>query len=288
VLGVLGMCLFAGTLPATKLAVGGFDPIFLTVFRAMLAGLAGLIVLIATRRPMLPRALWPEVFVAAFCTVLCFPLSVAFAMMTLPATHGAVVLGILPLATAAAAAVFAHERPSGGFWLASVAGTLLVLAFVFSRSGSLSISAGDLFLLGTVAAGATGYTLSGRLTQLMPGWEVISWQVTIFLPIAALATFVLWPPDVASVPAGAWAGLAYVGLVSQYSAFFVFNAAMAMGGIARIAQIMLLQPFATVLLAMLINREPIDSNTLLFAAGVVATVLIAQRMKVRRKILTPV
>lgn len=287
VLGFFGMCLFAGTLPATKLAIGGFEPLFLTVARATLAGLAGLLVLIATRRPLLPRALWLEVFVAAFCTVLCFPLSVAFAMMTVPATHGAVVLGILPLATAAAAALFAHERPSRGFWLASVAGTLLVLAFVFSRSGSLSVSAGDLFLLGTVAAGATGYTLSGRLTQLMPGWEVISWQVTIFLPVAAMATFALWPPELGSVPADAWAGLAYVGLVSQYSAFFVFNAAMAMGGIARVAQIMLLQPFATVLLALLINGEPIDTKTVSFAAGVVATVLIGQRMKVRRAMVIP-
>jgi drug/metabolite transporter (DMT)-like permease len=111
--------------------------------------------------------------------------------------------------------------------------------------------------------------------------------VTIFLPVAALATFALWPLELGSLPADAWAGLAYVGLVSQYSAFFVFNAAMAMGGIARVAQIMLLQPFATVLLALLINGEPIDTKTLSFAAGVVATVLIGQRMKVRRAMVIP-
>jgi drug/metabolite transporter (DMT)-like permease len=114
----------------------------------------------------------------------------------------------------------------------------------------------------------------------MAGWEVISWQVVIFLAPAALATFLLWPPDIARVPLSCWAGLAYVGLVSQYTAFFVFNAAMGMAGIARAGQIMLLQPFMIVALAAPVNGEPISLETVLFAAAVVATVLIAQRMRV--------
>ena len=186
-LGFLGMCLFAGTLPATRLAVSGFAPLFLTVARAALAGSAGLIVLVALRRPVLPRSLWLEMFGAALCTVVGFPLFAALAMMTVPAAHGGVVLGILPLATAAAAAIFAHERPSVGFWLASAAGALIVVIFMLRRSGGETFSAGDLFLLGTVASGALGYTFSGRLAAKMPGWEVISWQVVIFLPLAALA-----------------------------------------------------------------------------------------------------
>jgi drug/metabolite transporter (DMT)-like permease len=282
-LGFVGMCLFAGTLPATRLAVAGLDPLFLTVARATLAGCAGLAVLLLTRRAPPPRSLWLEMCAAAFCTVVLFPLLAALAMMTVPAAHGGVVFGILPLATAAAAAAFAHERPSSGFWLASAAGTIIVLTFVLRRSGGESITAGDLFLLGAVAAAAVGYTLSGRLTARMPGWEVISWQVVIVLPLAAAATPALWPADIASVAIPAWAGLGYVGLVSQYTAFFVFNAAMAMGGIARISQIMLLQPFMTVALAHAVNGEAIDTETVLFAAAVVVTVLIAQRMRVARR-----
>jgi drug/metabolite transporter (DMT)-like permease len=220
---------------------------------------------------------------AAFCTVLAFPLLAALAMTTVAAAHGGVVFGILPLATAAAAAIFTRERPSRGFWLASAAGTIIVLAFVFRRSADEAISVGDLFLLATVAAGAVGYTLSGRLATLMPGWEVISWQVLVLLPLAVAATFALWPADIASVPIASWAALGYVGLVSQYTAFFVFNAAMAMGGIARVGQIMLLQPFAIVALAWPVNGEPIDVETILFAAAVVTTVLIGQRMRVARQ-----
>jgi len=276
------MCLFAGTLPATRLAVSGFDPLFLTVARATLAGSAGLVVLVVLRRRVPPRSLWFEMFAAAICTVVCFPLFAALAMMTVPAAHGGVVLGILPLATAAAAAIFAHERPSLGFWLASAAGAIIVLIFIFRRSGSIIFSAGDLFLLGTVAAGALGYTFSGRLAARMPGWEVISWQVVIFLPLAAVTTFAFWPADIASVPIWSWAGLGYVGFVSQYTAFFVFNAALAIGGIARVGQVMLLQPFAIVALALPVNGEPINVETILFAAAVVATVLIGQRMRVVR------
>jgi drug/metabolite transporter (DMT)-like permease len=282
-LGFIGMCLFAGTLPATRLAISGFDPWFLTVARAALAGSAGLVVLLVLQRRVPPRSLWPEMFVAAVCTVVGFPLFAALAMMTVPAAHGGVVLGILPLATAAAAAVFAHERPSLGFWLASAIGAIIVLTFIFRRNAGETFSAGDLFLLGTVASGALGYTFSGRLAARMPGWEVISWQVVIFLPLAALATFALWPADIANVSISSWAGLGYVGFVSQYTAFFVFNAALAIGGIARVGQVMLLQPFVIVALALPVNGEPINVETILFAAAVVATVLIGQRMRVVRR-----
>ncbi len=279
-LGFVGMCLFAGTLPATRLAVSGLDPLFLTVARVTLAGSAALAVLVLTRRTLPTRELWGELAAAASCTVFGFPLLAAFAMMTVPAAHGGVVFGILPLATTACAAIFTHERPSAGFWLASAAGALIVLGFVLRRDGGETFSAGDLFLLGTVAAGALGYTLSGRLTSLMPGWEVISWQVVIFLVPAALATLLLWPADIAQVPLSCWTGLAYVGLISQYTAFFVFNAAMARAGIARTGQIMLLQPFVIVALAEPVNGEPISLETVLFAAAVVAAVLVAQRMRV--------
>ena len=281
-LGFLGMCLFAGTLPATRLALSGFAPLFLTVARAALAGSVGLIVLIARRRRVPPRSLWLEMFGAALCTVIGFPLFAALAMMTVPAAHGGVVLGILPLVTAAAATVFAHERPSPGFWLASVLGALIVVTFMLRRNGGMTFSAGDLFLLGAVLSGALGYTFSGRLATLMPGWEVISWQVVIFLPLAAAATFVLWPADIATAPISSWIGLGYVGLVSQYTAFFVFNAGLAIGGIARVGQVMLLQPFMIVALALPVNGEAIDVETILFAAAVVATVLIGQRMRVTR------
>lgn len=282
-LGFMGMSLFAGTLPATRAAVSGFDPIFLTVARAALAGVAGSIVVLSMRRPFPPPSLWPELLAAGFCTVIGFPLFAALAMMTVPAAHGGVVLGVLPLATAAAASALAHERPSRAFWLAGVAGAIIVLAFVFRRGGGPVFSSGDLFLLGTVAAGALGYTLSGRLAARMPGWEVISWQVVAFSPPAVLASLILWPGEISGVSALSWAGLAYVGLVSQYIAFFVFNAAMAISGIARVSQIMLLQPFIIVVLALPVNGEPIEIETIFFAAAVVTTVLLGQRMRVARR-----
>jgi drug/metabolite transporter (DMT)-like permease len=276
------MCLFAGTLPATRLAVIGIEPLFLTAVRVSIAGLAGLAVLLATRRRVPPRMLWPAFLAAALCSVFFFPLSVALAMMTVPVAHGGIVLGVVPLATAAAAALLARERPSLGFWLAGVAGSIIVLAFIYRQSGGVGFATGDLFLVVTVVSGALAYTFSGRLSMLMPGWVVISWQVVIGLPFALLATLLLWPAGLAQVPASSWAGLAYVGLVSQYSAFFVFNAAMVRIGIARVGQIMLLQPFVIVVLALPVNHEAIRLETLLFAAAVVVIVFVGQRMRVKR------
>lgn len=281
-LGLAGVCLFAGTLPATRLTVATIDPLFLTAARAALAGCAGAVLLLMLRRPLPPRDQWGSIVLGGLCTVVGFPVFTALAMVSVPAAHGGVVLGIVPLVTAGAAAIVARERPSAGFWLASLAGAAIVIAFVLSQREARSVALGDVYLLGTILAGAFGYALSGNLSTRMPGWEVVSWQVTAFLPLSVLAVFALWPHDLAAAPPAAWAGLAYVSFVSQFFAFFVFNAAMAMTGVARVGQLMLLQPFVIVVLAAPVNGEPIQVATLAYAAGVVATVVIGQRMRVRR------
>jgi len=282
-LGFAGVLLFGGTLPATRLTVGALDPFFLSAARAAIAGTCGLLVLLVFRRPLPPRRLWPQFALAGVCTIIGFPVFMALAMQHVPSSHGGVVLGIIPLATAAAAALVTHERPSPGFWLASAAGAIIVLVFMVRQSGAHTLQPGDLYLLGTVAAGAFGYALSGRLSMQRPGWEVISWQVALFLPLSLIATFVLWPPEIEQIPLRAWSGLAYVSFISQFFAFFVFNAAMAMGGVARVGQLMLLQPFVIVALSVPVNGEQFDVSTLLYAAAVVLVVLVGQRMGVSRR-----
>jgi drug/metabolite transporter (DMT)-like permease len=282
-LGFAGVLLFSGTLPATRVAVSALDPLFLSAARASIAGCCGLLLLLILRRPWPTRRLWRDLALTGLCTIVGFPVFMALAMAHVPASHGGVVLGIVPLATVAAAALVTHERPSLGFWLASLAGAAIVFVFMVRHSGAHTIELGDLYLLGTVLSGAFGYALSGRLSLQRPGWEVISWQVAMFLPFSLAATFVLWPPSLAGVSAQAWAALAYVSLVSQFSAFFVFNAGMAMGGVARIGQLMLLQPFVIVALAVPVNGERLDPSTLLYAAVVVAVVIVGQRMRVKRR-----
>ncbi len=281
-LGFAGVLLFGGTLPATRLTVAALDPLFLSAARAAIAGMSGLLLLVVLRRPLPPRKLWLQFALAGVCTIIGFPVFMALAMQHVPSSHGGVVLGIIPLATAAAAALVTHERPSLGFWLASAAGATIVVVFMVRQSGAYIFQLGDLYLLGTVVAGAFGYTFSGRLSMQRPGWEVISWQVALFLPLSLIATTALWPPAIDQIPLSAWAGLAYVSFISQFFAFFVFNAAMAMGGVARIGQLMLLQPFVIVALSVPVNGEQFDMSTLLYAAAVVTVVLVGQRMGVSR------
>ena len=281
-LGFIGMLMFAGTVPATRLAVGHLDPLFVTVARAVIAGVAAVVMLAAMRRRLPPRALWGEQVASAVCLVYGFPGFTALALMTVPAAHGGVVLGIMPLATAAAAALFAGERPSMGFWLAGLAGTGLVVVFALHRGRLGTFASGDLLFLGSIASGAIGYTLSAKLTRQIPGWEVISWSCAICLPPSAIACWLTWPSDVAAVPVSAWGAVVFVGLFPQFLSFFAWNKGLALGGIARVGQVLLLQTFAIIALAALVNGETIDVETIVFAAAVVATVLIGQRMRVAR------
>lgn len=277
-LGFVGVAIFGGTLPATRLAVSAIDPIALTAMRAAIAGLCSLVLLVVLRRPIPPRALWPQLVIAMLCVSVFFPLLMAFGMQTVDASHGGVVLGVLPIATALVAVAITHERPRPLFWIASLAGAALVIAFAL-RQGGGAMFVGDLLLFAAVIVSAIGYGFSGRLTASMPGWEVISWVLVIALPISIPATLLTMPADIMQIPAKPALGLLYVALFSQWIGFFAWNAGMAMGGIARVSQVQLLQPFVTFALAALFNDEAITLQIVLFAVAVVATVAISSRSR---------
>ncbi len=277
-LGFIGMAIFGGTLPATRIAVSAINPLSLTALRTAIAGVASLALLIVLRQPFPPRRLWLQLGVASLCVSILFPFLMAVSMTTVDASHGGVVMGALPIATALVAVLVTHERPRPLFWISSVAGAALVVAFAV-RQGGGSLSSGDLLLFAAVAASAVGYAFSGRLTIEMPGWEVISWALVIALPVSLPAAVFFLPGNTGEIPFKPWLALLYVSLFSQWIGFFAWNAGLAMGGIARVSQMQLLQPFVTFALASLFNGETITPQILLFAAGVVATVAISTRTR---------
>jgi drug/metabolite transporter (DMT)-like permease len=281
VLGFVGMMIFGGTLPATRIAVSAIDPLALTALRTAIAGLCSLALLMVLRRPFPPRRLWFQLAVAALCICIMFPFLMALAVQTVDASHGGVVMGALPIVTALVAVLITHERPKPLFWIASIAGAALVVAFAL-RQGGGSISSGDLLLFAAVAAAAIGYTFSGRLTAAsMPGWEVISWAVVIALPVSLPAAALTFPADYGHIALKPWLALLYVALFPQWIGFFAWNAGLAMGGIARVSQVQLLQPFVTFTLAAIFAGETITPQIVLFAAAVVGTVAISTRTRSR-------
>ena len=286
ILGAIAVTLFAASLPMTRLAVFALDPWFVTAARGALAGLVAAAVLAVLRRPIPWRDL-PRLALIALCLVIGFPGLMAVAMQSVPSAHGGVILGLLPIATAVAAVFVAGEKPSLFFWAMSVLGAAFVVAFS-TRDGAMMPVPGDLILFVSVAICGTGYAFSGTLARRMPGWEVISWAVAISLPILLPLTLLLWPDDVLNVPWPSWAGLLYLALISQYFGFWLWNNALAMGGVARIGQIQLLQPFATLALAAILLGEAIDLRMVLFATAVVVVVALGLRARVGSRVVEPV
>lgn len=280
-LGLVGVAIFGATLPMTRIAVAHLDPWFVTTGRAVVAGGAALAVLAVLRRPVPPPAVLLRLAAASALLVFGFPGFSAFAMRSVPAAHGGVVLGVLPLATAVIGAVFTRDRPAAAFWVWAVAGAAIVVAFAL-RQGSGHVEPGDVLLLGAVLSAATGYVISARLTLRMPGWEVISWAVVLALPVTIPVTLLHAPAEPASVPWEAWGAFLYLGLMSQYVGFFAWNAGLALGGVARVSQVQLLQTFVTLSLASLLAGEPLEPLTWVAALGVVATVLLGRKAGARR------
>jgi len=283
-LGLAGVAIFSLTLPFTRLAVRELDPLFLTLGRALGAAvLAG--GWLRLRRAALPgrAALWPLAIVALGC-VLGFPLLSSIAMRSVPASHGAVLAGLLPLATALYAALRGYERPSKGFWLVALLGTSLVLVFALSQGGG-ALQRADLLMFGAIAAAAAGYAEGGRLARRLGGQEVICWALVLAAIPAALLLLTL-PGDrlarLATAGPASWLAFGYVTMFSMFIGFFFWYRGLALGGVARVGQVQLLQPFLSLAGAAVLLGETLTMANVGFALAVIATVALGRHMQVQR------
>lgn len=279
--GFVGVFSFSLTLPATRAAVADLDPILVGLGRGVFAAILAAIVLRVTQQSRPSRQQLQGLIVVAIGVVLGFPLLSAWAMERLPAAHGAVVLGLLPLMTAIAGVLRAGDRPSLGFWIASAIGSATVVSFgIWSGAGTLQ--AADLALLGAVIAAAFGYAEGGRLAQKLGGWQVICWALVLAAPFEALPLALATDWSHLTASPTAWIGFAYVTLVSQFFGFFAWYHGLSIGGVARVGQIQLLQPFLTILASALLLGETITPVTVGSAGLVIASVAVGRRSTVER------
>lgn len=274
--GLLGVLIFSGSLPATRVAVMAFDPVFLTVARAAIAGLVALGLLLAfqVRRParddIVPLA------IVACGVVVGFPLLTAMALRHVTAAHSIVFVGLLPLSTAIFGVLRGGERPRPLFWLFSGLGSALVAGFALTQGLSAS-PVGDALMLGAIVVCGLGYAEGGELSRRLGGWQVICWALVLALPVMGLLALLLLPPSFAGVDDGAWLGLAYVSLFSMLLGFVFWYRGLAQGGIVAVSQLQLLQPFFGFALAATLLHEPVTPLMLVVTAAVVLCVTGARR-----------
>ncbi|WP_420562990.1 DMT family transporter [Thalassobaculum sp.] len=274
--GFLGMVIFSGSLPATRVAVMAFDPVFLTAARAAIAGLLGLALLLALRQRRPSRSDLPSLAIVALGVVVGFPLLTAMALQYVSSAHSILFIGLLPLATATFGYLRAGERPRPGFWLFSVLGAALVVGYALAQ-GIGSITWGDPLMLAAIVVCGLGYAEGGRLSRTVGGWQVISWALVLSLPAMLALTWATLPADFGHVDAAAWTGLAYVSLFSMLIGFVFWYRGLALGGIAAVGQLQLLQPFFGLALAALLLGEAVSITMLALTLGVVACVVGARR-----------
>jgi len=282
-LGIFGVIAFGLTLPITRFVVPYFNPIFIGLGRAVLATFFAVSLLIITKQSIPNKSQCYKLFIVALGVVVGFPVLSAWAMQTLPSSHGGVVLGILPLATAIVAVFISNERPSLGFWIFSIIGSALVIIYSLLH-GSGSFQVGDFALLGAIVSAAVGYAVGGQISKELGGWQVICWTLVISFPFIFLPAWILAPNNWLEIPFDIWVGFLYLALVSQLFGFFLWYKGLALGGIARVSQAQLIQPFITIIASVLLFNEKLEIITIAFALLVISTVAIGKRMPVNKKV----
>lgn len=274
--GMLGVVIFSGSLPATRLAVEGFTPLFLTSARAVIAAVLGAALLWGLRQKRPERGDLLALAVVALGVVIGFPLLTALALKHVTAAHSIVFIGLLPLATALFGVLRGGERPRPAFWLFSVIGAAAVAGFALSRNAEASLE-GDLLMVAAVVLCGLGYAEGAKLSRRLGGWQVISWALVLALPAMAALAVATLPARWDDIGAPAWAGLAYVSVFSMLIGFVFWYRGLALGGIASVGQLQLLQPFLGLLLAGLLLHEPIAWTMVAVTGLVVLCVAGARR-----------
>lgn len=281
-LGLVGVAMFSLTLPFTRMTVAELDPLFVALGRALGAALLAAAWLAWRRTPLPPRTALLPLALVMLGVVIGFPLLSSMALRHVPASHGAVLAGLLPLMTTLYAALRGEERPSAAFWLMAVLGAALVLAFALFEGGG-ALHAADFLMFGALAAGAIGYAEGGKLARTLGGPETICWALLLSVPLVApLLAWSVGADTFAGVGAAAWLGLGYVTVFSMFIGFFFWYRGLALGGIARVGQVQLLQPFLSLVGAALLLGEALTVHNVLFALAVIGVVFAGRRMQVRR------
>lgn len=277
--GLLGVLSFSLTLPATRLAVASLDPFFIGMGRCLVAACfaAPLLYFTNQRRPTLAQL--RSLGLVMLGVIAGFPILSAWAMQRVPASHGAVVLGLLPLATAMAGALRANERPSSSFWFASALGSLAVVIYAIASGGG-HFDVADLALLASVAFAALGYAEGAVLARELGGWQVICWALVLAFPLLlAPVSYIVYTHGLHATP-GAWLGFGYVSLFSAFLGFFAWYRGLAVGGVARVGQIQLFQPFFTLGFSALFLHEHFSLGALAAMSLVAVSILIGRRSKI--------
>lgn len=277
--GLVGVVIFAGSLPATRLAVMDFDPMFLTAVRATLAALLGGMVLLILKQRLPTKTDLPSLFIVSLGVVVGFPLLSAWALQYVTSAHATVFLGILPLFTAIFAVWRGEARPPVLFWFFALLGSSFVAGYAALNSGQASL-VGGLLMLGAVMACGLGYAEGGRLSRTLGGWQVISWALVLSLPMMLPMVWLTWPESLVEVSITAWAGLIYVSLFSMFIGFVFWYRGLALGGIAAVGQLQLIQPFMALLLAALLLHEIVSMGMLISTLGAVVCVVGAKKYAV--------
>ena len=284
-LGVLGVAIFAVTLPMTRLATGTVaDPQltawFITFARAAMAGALSIGFLLITRSP------WPlstqrfPLLMALLGNAVGFPMFLGLALRQVTSGHAAVFTALLPLATAALSAWILHQRARLGFWLCAGVGALLVAAFsllrAYQHGQGFGLEWADLLLLGAIVSAAVGYVFGAQVTPALGAERVICWVCVMALPMSVPGTLIFWPEQ--AIRTTSWMALGYVGVFSMWAGFFAWYRGLAMGGPLRVSQVQLVQPFFSILAAVPLLGEPLEVMTLGFAMAVVVVVFLGKRL----------
>jgi drug/metabolite transporter (DMT)-like permease len=274
--GFLAVLVFSGSMPATRAAVAGLDPFFLTSARATIAGTLAAILMLALRSPLPKRGDLASLVIVALGVVIGFPLLSALALQHITSARSLVFLGLLPLGTALFGVLRGGERPAPIFWLFALLGGLIIGGFALSRGVDSSLE-GDLLILCAVVICSLGYAEGGALSRRLGGLRVICWALALSLPLMAPTSVVLLPHDLAEVPESSWLGLGYVSLFSMLIGFIFWYRGLALGGIAAVGQLQLLQPLFGLALSAALLREPVGWPMLAATAGVICCVAGARR-----------
>ena len=279
---MLGVAAFSFTVPFTRVAVGGLPPLFIGSGRAVVAALLAAAALSLARQPFPRGAQWARLAVVAGGIVVGFPLLTSFALTAAPASHGAVVIALLPAATATMAVLRGRERPPAAFWMVTGAGALAAIAFAFAQSGGFGqLHWTDLLLFGAVIAAAVGYAEGGLLARELGAWQTVSWALVLASPLMVFLTalaIVQQPPSGTPVQ---WAAFVYLGVVSMFLGFFAWYHGLAIGPMARISQVQLVQPVLTICWAGLLLGESMTWTTVAGGLAVVLLAGLAVRVRLR-------
>lgn len=258
------MLIWGFNLPSVKYLVSHVDPVTLTAFRILLAGVSVFVILAAVKLLRWPRkSEWKFIFLGSTLNVVAHHYFLSSGLAITSGSNAGLILGTGPMLTAVLVSLIMRSYPSRLQWLGVVIGLAGVAATVLVGSETTGMNLGDVFVFISILAQVLSYIVISRAAGSMDPRLLTAYMFVVGAVLLFIISLIQEPGEIrafAEVPPMFWLAFVFSAVIGTAVGHMLYNYSIGQAGPTKAAIFMNLNTLFSLVGASVILGEAITSR----------------------------